>query len=378
MSQKMKFTLFSLLLLAALALTFGIGYSVGTRPPAAEGLESVEQAWHIIFDDYVGRDELDSANLSRAAIEGMLKELDDPYTSYLSKDAYQLGMSNFKGELEGIGAQVGIRNEQLTIIAPISGSPADKAGIKAGDVILEVEGAPTSEMSLVEAVLNIRGPKGTTVELLILHQGETEPVKVEIVRDTIELSSINFEMRGDIAYIRITHFSGRTDEEILPILESLWNKGTEGIVLDLRSNPGGLLEEVVKVTSHFLSEGVVVNVVDNRGESTVLRVRESEVVTHLPVVVLVDAYSASGSEVLAGALQDYGRAVVAGQKTFGKGSVNVLRELADGSGIYITTARWLTPDGRPIEGEGIEPDYMLELEGEEAIEWAVGYLKSLE
>jgi len=336
----------------------------------------VKQAWNIIFDDYVDRDQLDSSTLSQGAIEGMIEALDDPYSSYLDAETHQLGLSSLEGEIEGIGAQVAIRDEQLTIIAPIADSPAAKAGIRAGDVVLEIDGSPTMEMSLAEAVLNIRGPKGTSVSLLIRHQGETEPEEIEIVRAKIELPSVRFEMREDIAYINITYFSGRTNEELLPVLENLVEEEARGIILDLRSNPGGILKIVVGVASRFLSEGVVVNVVDNQGKRTALEVRPSEVTTDLPMVVLVDSFSASGSEVLAGALQDYGRATIAGSQTFGKGSVNILRQLKDGSGLYLTTARWLTPDGRPIEGKGIKPDHELELEGEEAIQWAIDYLKS--
>ena len=377
MSKTMKLLLISLFSIAIIALSFGIGYNYGSGASlsSAEGLQVVEQAWRIIFTDYVDRDKLDTSALSQGAIEGMLEVLDDPYTSYLDAETRELGSSSLEGEIEGIGAQVGIRDEQLTVIAPIAGSPADKAGIRAGDIILEVDGSSIAEMSLVEAVLKIRGPKGTPVRLLIRHQDETEPEEIEIIRDKIELVSVHFEMRGDIAYINITYFSGRTNEELLPVLESLTEQEASGIVLDLRRNPGGLLEEVVDVTAHFLPEGVVVSVVDNRGERTAIEVEPSEVTTDLPMVVLVDGFSASGSEVLAGALQDYGRATIAGSQTFGKGSVNLLRQLRDGSGLYITIARWLTPGGRVIEGEGIKPDYELELEGEEAIQWAIDYLK---
>lgn len=377
MSKTMKLLLISLFSIAILALSFGIGYNFGSGASlsSAEGLQVVEQAWGIIFADYVDRDKLDTSALSQGAIEGMLEALDDPYTSYLDAETRELGSSSLEGEIEGIGAQVGIREEQLTVIAPIAGSPADKAGIRAGDIILEVDGSPIAEMSLAEAVLKIRGPKGTPVRLLIRHQDETEPEEIEIIRGKIELVSVRFEMRGDIAYINITYFSGRTNEELLPVLESLTEQEASGIVLDLRRNPGGLLEEVIDVTAHFLPEGVVVSVVDNRGERTAIEVEPSEVTTDLPMVVLVDGFSASGSEVMAGALQDYERATIAGSQTFGKGSVNLLRQLRDGSGLYITIARWLTPSGRVIEGEGIKPDYELELEGEEAIQWAIDYLK---
>lgn len=377
MSRKMRFLLIGLILIAILGLSFGTGYNLGRAPSGSgEGLEVVQQAWDIIFTDYVDRDQLDSSKLSQGAIEGMVEALDDPYSAYLNAEAHQLGLSSLEGEIEGIGAQVAIRDEQLTIIAPIAGSPAAEAGIRAGDVILEIDGKLTAEISLVEAVLSIRGPEGTSVKLLILHQGEAEPEEIAIDRAKIELPSIRFEMKEDIAYINITHFSGRTNEELLPVLENLTEERAKGIILDLRGNPGGLLDIVVDVVSYFLSEGVAVKVVDNQGKSTVLEVKPGAVTTELPMVVLVDGSSASGSEVLAGALQDYGRATIAGSQTFGKGSVNVLRQLKDDSGLYITTARWLTPKGRLIEGEGIKPDYQLELEGEEAIQWATDYLQT--
>ena len=378
MSKKLKYFLFGLLLVTVVALSFGTGYNLGSQTPsgAGGGLGIVTQAWNFLFEDYVDRDRPEDSALSQAAIEGMLEELDDPYTSYLDIDTYQLGLSGLRGEMEGIGAQVAIRDEKLTVIAPIADSPAAEAGVRAGDIILEVDGNPTTDMSLAEAVLNIRGPKGTPVRLLILHQDETEPEEIEIIRAKIELTSVRFEMKGDIAYINITYFSGRTDDELSPVLESLAGEGAKGIILDLRRNPGGVLDEVVKVVSHFVPEGVVLNVVDNQGGRTALEVRPGVVTTDLPVVVLVDEFSASGSEVLSGALQDHGRAAIAGRQTFGKGSVNVLRRLDDGSGLYITTARWLTPEGRPIEGEGIKPDYELEFEEEEAVRWAIDYLKS--
>ncbi len=375
MSKTIKITVITLLLVVSLALSFGAGCALGTRTPPSQGLDIVEQAWGIIFHDYVDQDRLDTSTLSQAAIKGMVEALDDPYTSYLDAETHQLGLSNLEGKFEGIGAYVGIRDEQLMIIAPITDSPAAKAGIRAGDIILEINGRSTSGMSTTEAVLSIRGPKGTSVRLLILHQDETEPEEIEVVRAEIELSSVRFEMRGDIAYINITHFSERTNEELSPVLQSITQEAATGIILDLRSNPGGLLQTVVDVASRFLKEGVVVNVVDNQGEHTATIVKPKGVVTDLPLVVLVDSYSASGSEVLAGALQDYARAIIAGTRTYGKGSINTLHQLKDGSGLYITTARWLTPNGRLIEGEGIDPDYELELKGEDAIQWAIDYLK---
>lgn len=380
MSKTTRIIAITLLLGIVLALAFGAGYALGVRnppPPLSleKGLESVQEAWNIIFQDYVDRDKLDATILSQAAIKGMVEALGDPYTSYLDAKNYQLGLSNLEGKFEGIGAHVAIRDKEIVIIAPVADSPAAKAGIRAGDKILEINGRSTSGMSLEEAVLSIRGPKGTPVRLLILHQGETKPQEIEIIRAEVELISVRFEMKGDIAYINITQFSQRTNEELSPVLRSITQKAAKGIILDLRSNPGGLLGEVVDVASHFLEKGVVVNVVDNERRLTALRVKPMSVTTNLPLVVLVDSYSASGSEVLAGALQDHTRAIIAGTKTYGKGSVNLLRQLKDGSGLYITTARWLTPNGHPIEGEGINPDYELKVEGDEAIQWGIDFLK---
>ena len=377
MSKGMKSVLIVLTLIAVIALTFGIGYNLGRTPAdGKKGLGVVEEAWGLIFRDYVDRDRLDADVLSKGAIEGMVKALDDPYTSYIDAETYKVGMSGLEGEIEGIGAQVGIREEKLTIIAPIPNSPADKAGLKAEDVILEIDGVSTAEMSLVEAVLKIRGPKGTSVSLLIQHKDAAGPEEIKIVRETIELSSVALEMKGNVAHLQITHFSRRTATELQATLQEMEQAGAKDIIVDLRGNPGGILDAVVEVASYFLKDGVVVKVVDNGGGETFLNVKPREIVTALPMVVLVDGASASGSEVLAGALQDYGRATVAGNQTFGKGSVNVPRELQDGSGLYITTARWLTPNGRLIEGEGIKPDIELELEGDEAVQWAIEYLAS--
>ncbi len=370
----------SLLVVAVIALSFGFGYTYGrkTLPSLGEGLDIVGQASNIILTDYVDREQLDTEMLSRAAIKGMLESLDDPYASYLEAEHYGLALSSLEGEFDGIGAYVTVEDKQPTILAPIADSPADKAGIKAGDIILEINGESASDISLAEAVLKIRGPEGTAVKLLVLHEGESEPEEIEIIRTRIEVPSVRFEIKEDIAYIYITQFSERTGAEMDTVLKSLVEEDTRGIILDLRGNPGGLLETVIEVASYFLHDGTILKVVNSKGDVATLQVRNTSLTTDLPMVVLVDDTSASGSEVLAGALQDHGRATIAGTKTYGKGSVNILRQLDDGSAIYITNARWLTPDGRPIEGQGIEPDIEFELTGEEAILWAAGYLTSNE
>jgi carboxyl-terminal processing protease len=345
--------------------------SIGDNSPGG----IVDEAWGIIQRDYVEPDSLDDEALQQGAVRGMIEALDDPHSAYLDPEEYELSADNFGGSFEGIGATVGVSDDdEVIIVAPIPGSPADEAGVRAGDVILGVDGQSTEEMNLIEVVMLVRGPQGTMVTLTIRHDGETEPVDIEIIRDEITLESVYYELRDDTAVITITHFSEITDEELEPVLAEALDAGVSGIVLDLRSNSGGILTTVVDVTSRFLTNGVVLEVVSNDGERVTYPVVRQSLRTDLPTVVLVNEYSASGSEVLAGALQDYDRAVIAGQTTFGKGSVNVLYELSDGSGLYLTTARWLTPGGRPIEGEGITPDYKLDLEVEETLQWALDYL----
>jgi len=375
-----KRTIVIALLLAGLVLSLSSGCLSITIPtgPGNDGqnLGTVSEAWDIIFEDYVEKDNLDAEALRQGAIKGMVEALDDPYTAYLDAETYQLSLSGIEGKFNGIGAAVTRQDDRIIIVAPFPDSPAEKAGIRANDELLEIDGNSVSEMSLVEAVLLVRGPRGTAVNLMVLHEDETGPVEIEVVRDEIEIASVHFRMIGDIAYIQITDFSGRTDDELLSALNSLIRENAGGIILDLRRNLGGTLTSVVDVASRFLTEGTIVDVVDNQGNRTTRPVVHQDVTTDLPVVVLVDDYSASGSEVLAGALQDYGRATIAGSQTFGKGSVNILRRLSDGSGLYITFARWFTPHGRLIEGQGIAPDYQIEIEGEESIQWAIDYLKS--
>jgi len=375
MSERAKIIVIVLLVAAVVAVSFGTGWVVGTRNSPRQNLGVVEQVWDIIFADYVDKDRLDAEALAQGAIRGMVEALGDPYTSYLDSTAYELSMKSMEGKFEGIGAYVTAEDGQVVVIAPIADSPADKAGIKAGDVILEVDGRPIAGMSIIEVVLNVQGPKGTVVALLILHDGETEPEIIEIVRAEVELPSVLFEMKEDIAYINITRFTERTAVELYPVMEQV-DRQASGIILDLRSNPGGLLDTVVAVSGFFIEEGVVIDVVDNDGGHVAYSVEPGGMTTELPLVVLVDEYSASGSEVLAGALQDYGRAVIAGKNTYGKGSANSLYPLADGSGLYITKARWFTPNGRLIEGQGLSPDYELDLENVDAVQWAIDFLNA--
>ena len=376
MSNSAKIILASILAVVLVAVSFGAGYLTSVVNKSPSSLEVVEQAWDIIFREYVDNDQLDSDVLVGGAVEGMVAALDDPYSAYLDAEAYQLSLQSMAGQFEGIGAYVNVEDDQVVIVAPMEGSPAEAAGIRAGDIILEVDGQPTEEMSLTELVLRVQGPEGTTVSLLVLHEGETEPELIEVVRAVIEVASVSFEMKDEIAYIAVSDFTERTAEELVPVMAEVEQQAA-GIILDLRGNLGGPLDALLDVASFFLEGGQeMLDIVDNQGNHEVYYVSGGQEASDLPMVVLVDGYSASASEGLAGALQDYGRATIAGTVTLGKGSANTLYSLDDGSGMYVTVARWLTPQGRMIEGEGIYPDYELDLESVDAVQWAIDYLGS--
>jgi carboxyl-terminal processing protease len=369
----------SLAVVAILVISMAVSFTAGCLiAPQNQALEAVNEAWSVISHNYVDLTRVNSPNMSAEAIRGMVTAINDPYSAYLSPEEFQSSSSGFQGKFEGIGATVGVKNNVITIIAPIPDSPADKAGIKPGDAILAIDGKSTSGIGVQEAVSLIRGPKGTPVKLLIQHEGENVTPEITIVRAEIQLSSVSFSMKGDIAYIKISHFTEQTNLELLPVLGNITQAGATGIIIDLRSNPGGVLSTVVDIASHFIKDGVIVSTVDNKGKKETLSVTPGSLTTDLPMVVLTDNYSASGSEVLAGALQDYGRATIAGTTTYGKGSVDRLFQLKDGSGIYLTIGRWLTPKGRMIEGQGIDPDpgAALKLTGDDAIQWAINLLHS--
>jgi len=357
----MNTTRIALLMLLVFLLAFGAGfaYSQLLDPRATsefpEELRTVEEVWWLLSEDYVNNDALDPEKLSRGAIEGMLEALNDSHTSYF--ESYDFLVSG-GGSFEGIGAVVTMEDGEFTVVSPIAGGPAERQGVRAGDKILEIDGETTSGMSLTEAVLKVRGEVDTTVILLILHQNENTPVTIEVVREEITIDSVYLDMLPDnIAHIQITRFADETSDELITALSDAIESGAWGIILDLRGNPGGFLDVTVDVASEFLDGGIVLYEADEAGN--IIKewsASSGGLAIDLPIVVLVDGGSASGSEVLAGALQDSERATLIGTETFGKGSVNVVRKLSDGSALVITKARWLTPDHHMIEGVGLTPD----------------------
>ena len=359
-------------------LIFTGGVMLGSYSPTADDddFAAVEDAWRVITEEYVDKDNIDKEALSQAAIEAMMEFIDDPYSTYLDRESYLQSLNSLEGKYEGIGAEVSMVDQGVIIIAVYSGSPAEKAGIKPGDLVTAVDGENIAGMRLMDVVLKVRGAKGTSVTLTVMDLETSSQRDIAIVRDQVYEKSVYIEMIGEYAHIVISQFGEKTDEELGKILKDLEAYDALGIILDLRYNPGGLLDSVVDSASRFLTEGIVFTVKYSDGKEEVYKVRDQDVTTDLPMVVLVNSYSASGSEVVAGALQDYDRALIAGETTFGKGSVNVLTPIGADQGIYITIARWLTPEGSLIEGNGIVPDEQLNMSDNDMLDWAVNYLQN--
>ena len=337
------------------------------RPDAVpEDLGIIWEAWSYLIEDYVDVSKLDSEDFSEQAIRGMLRVLGDPQTSYLTPAVVKGSFQDiFRGDFEGIGAHVNMnRDGKLIIVSPIPGGPAEAADIRAGDIILEVDGESIEGLSLLEAVSKIRGPKDSTVTLLVKHLGALDPILISVKRGVIPLVSVILRSQpGDrFAHVRITNFYPNTPEALEEVILKVIADGAEGLILDVRNNDGGTLNAVVDIASMFLDaeDELVLYVEKGDGTRTNWRVRETDVAQDIPMVLLVNERSASSSEVLAGALQDHERATIIGASTFGKGSVNILRPLSNGGGLYITIAHWFTPLGRLIQGDGLTPDIVVE------------------
>lgn len=304
------------------------------------------------------------SSLINGAITGMLQQL-DPHSSFMTKEEYKDMQISTSGEFSGIGIEITMENNRLLVISPIEDTPAYKAGLQAGDVILEIDGHSTLEMTLIDAVQKIRGPIGKPVVLTVLRKDAQKPDKVTIVRDTIPIISVKpTELEPGILLLRVTRFN----EHTTPDLREAYKKFSKtqpikGIILDLRNNPGGLLEQAISVSDMFIDKGKIVSISGKHKEQhRDFMAKGNALDTTASMVVLINAGSASASEIVAGALQDHKRAILIGEKTFGKGSVQTLIPLADGSGIKLTTGLYYTPSGRSIQAEGIEPDFKIPLE----------------
>ncbi len=375
LSKSVKKAMWLGMIAALLAAVFVIGAYFGyTNRPVVEKITSLFNkepvasvqvdfspfwtAWNDIESKYVGRNNLDRQKMVWGAIDGMVKSLDDPYTVFFPPKEAELFESSVKGQFSGVGFEIGIRDKVLTVITPLKDTPAYRAGIKAGDKILKINGTSTAEMAVDEAIFMIRGEKGTPVTLTIAREGEKTPRDFEIIRDTINIPIVDTEKKpGGIFIIRLYNFSENSPEAFRNALREMMESGNSKLILDLRGNAGGYLEASVDIASWFLPSGKVVAIEDfGNSDKTDYRSRGYDIFKNLPFVVLVNQGSASAAEILAGALQDYKLATLVGEKTFGKGSVQELLPVTDNTSVKVTIARWLTPNGRSISEKGLTPD----------------------
>jgi len=396
--------------LALLTLAFGLGYMVkdlrgdSTSPPSGSGTVAavstdpvgasiLDQIYDLLKKHYVDRDTLDVTALRQAAISGVITSLNDRETSYLTPDDVRKSGIDQGATYQGIGATVSSASGQVQIVAPYRDSPAEKAGIKAGDLILEVNGERTDGWTADQAAQKVRGVKGTTVLLTVKHSdGKTE--SVSIIRGEIDIQSVFTEPEiapipgesgkslvdstgrevTDIAYLNISQFHEKTLGELRTKARDIESKGYKGLVLDLRSNPGGLLSATVDVAEEFLNSGTILAEKDGDGKTQTWNAKQGGILTRIPIVILMDKGSASGAEVLAAALRDNGRAKIVGTVSYGKGTVNQLMPIKDcgdskGCGaLYMAVGRWLTPKGDQIEGTGIKPDVEVPLTANDYID----------
>lgn len=326
-----------------------------------EALAPLFETWNLINEHYYDQP-IDQEATVQGAIEGMLATLGDPHTRYLPPDAEAAARSAMEGEMEGIGVLVEEVEGRITVVSPFEGSPAGRAGLQAGDVLLAADGVELTGLGLDVAASLIRGPAGTDVLLLIEREGET--FEVSVTRDVFEVPSVRGEMLEEgVAYVRLSSFANRTAEELDAILDELLAQEPKGLILDLRGNPGGGLEPALDVADAFLNEGIVLVERFGSGEERVYRSTDGEAGEEIDMVVLIDEGSASASEVLAGALRDRGRAILIGVTSYGKGTVQTWHALSNGGGVRITVARWLTPDGNWVSEAGLEPEEVVPLPG---------------
>lgn len=320
-----------------------------------DNLRVFSEVLSLVQRNYV--EEVNTKDLIYGAIKGMLNNL-DPHSSFMTPEMFKEMQVDTKGEFGGLGIQIGIRDKMLTVIAPIEDTPAELAGILAGDKIVKIEDMFTKDMTLTEAVEKMRGPKGTQVTITIMREGLDAPKEYTITRAIIKIQSVKSRvLKDDIGYVRISQFQEKTSEDLQKALKELDEKNIKGLVVDLRNDPGGLLNMAVEVSGAFLPSGkLVVYIKGRNGEKDEFFTRNPSPRTGYPIVVLVNQGSASASEIVAGALQDWGRAVIMGTTTFGKGSVQTVLQLSDGAGLRLTTAKYYTPKDRSIQNTGIAPD----------------------
>jgi carboxyl-terminal processing protease len=329
----------------------------GHATESYEELRTFSEVLSQVQRNYV--DETKVKDLVQGAIRGMLSTL-DPHSAYMTPEMYKEMQVETKGEFGGVGIQIGVKENRLAVIAPIDGTPAQRAGIKAGDYITKVNDESTKDLSLMDAVQKMRGPKGTKVNLTIQRDGAPDPLQFTLVRDTIKIESVKSKVLDNIGYVKLTQFQEATGRDLGKVLKQFKEQKLQATILDLRNNPGGLLTAAVEVSEQFLPSGkLVVYTKGRESKKDEWFAKGKDQMDDSPMIILVNEGSASASEIVAGALQDYGRAVIVGTTSFGKGSVQTILPLGDGSGLRLTTAKYYTPKGRSIQSTGITPDIVV-------------------
>jgi carboxyl-terminal processing protease len=359
--MKKAFVIGSLLIVLTLSLGGSVASKSSESGATYEQLKLFTEVLSIVQNQYV--DEVPPKELIYSAIKGTLRGL-DPHSSFLDPESYREMQVETSGSFGGLGIEITLRDDVLTVVAPIEGTPAYRAGLQPGDRILKIDGLATKDMQLADAVKRMRGRPGSKVTISVGREGWTEPRDIEIVREQIRVQSVRTHDLGQgIGYLRLRQFQEQTAHDVEAALDKFVKSGLKALVLDLRNNPGGLLTAAVEVSEKFLDDGKLVVYTEGRVRNQNMRfaAHAKKPLNQLPMVVLVNQGSASASEIVAGALQDYGRAVLIGTQTFGKGSVQTIIPLSDGSGLRLTTAKYFTPKGRSIHGKGIAPDIVVEV-----------------
>ena len=373
-----KFIKITILILFSL-IFFGVGYLIGHKnlifeknfKPKLVNQEIIKsktvdfaifwKVWDLVLAKSV--DKPDMQKMVYGAISGMLGSMGDPYSIFMEPSLSKAFMEDLSGEIQGIGAEISIRDSKLIVVSPLAGSPAEKAGLKPGDQIGLIDDKIAADLTLQEAITHIRGNAGTKVKLTIMRDGWSEPKVFEIQREKIAIKSVSWQVRDDnIGYIKVNQFGDDTNSLMNQAVSELSGKNVKAVILDLRHNPGGYLDSAVDMVGLFSNKGtIVVKEKDKDGKIQIEATKLDPIMPNTKLIVLIDEGSASASEIVAGALQDNGRATLVGQKSFGKGSVQEMQDLGKGASLKLTIAKWLTPKDREIDHRGIEPDVKISL-----------------
>jgi len=362
----MKFSKYSLAILLFLIIGFNFGLNQG-RGIAASDSEGVDmrdfwKTWNLIQEEYVDIEDVNEKDLIYGAIKGMVGSLDDPYTTFFTPSEKESFEESIFGNFSGVGMEVGIVDDMVTVVAPLKDTPAERAGIKSGDVIVSIDDESAVGMSIDDAVSRIRGEKGTDVKITISREEEDELLEIVITRGTIKIPILETRTEEDIFVIELYNFTGKVEKDFRKAMAEFFASNTDKLILDLRGNPGGYLDSAINISSYFLPEGAVVVQEDFGDRKTALRSTGQLLdLDDIEMVILIDSGSASASEIVAGALSEHGVATTIGKNTFGKGSVQQLVDISSDTSLKLTIAKWLTPEGKTISGEGLAPDIDVEV-----------------